>query len=165
MHLSLVYLCLAAAIHASSAGDVDFVTCGSAIRLKHLASGFHLHSHEVAWGSGSKQQSVTSHKSVSDRNSLWLITEAHGAPELCTVGQPVTCGSSIRLQHAVTRKNLHSHLFKAPLSGNQEVSAYGENAVGDEGASVHACLCCESSVTLHISHACHFFVYLCVCRR
>lgn len=33
-----------------------------------------------------------------------------------------------------TNKNLHSHLFTSPLSGNQEISAYGdENGEGDTG--------------------------------
>jgi dolichyl-phosphate-mannose--protein O-mannosyl transferase len=30
-------------------------------------------------------------------------------------------------------KNLHSHLFKAPLSGNQEVSGFGDKGSGDTG--------------------------------
>lgn len=32
-----------------------------------------------------------------------------------------------------TGKLLHSHLFKAPLSGNQEVSAFGDGGNGDTG--------------------------------
>lgn len=32
-----------------------------------------------------------------------------------------------------TGKLLHSHLFKAPLSGNQEVSGFGESGNGDTG--------------------------------
>jgi hypothetical protein len=35
------------------------VTCGSMIKLRHLATSFRLHSHQVAYGSGSGQQSVT----------------------------------------------------------------------------------------------------------
>lgn len=35
--------------------------------------------------------------------------------------------------HLNTRRNLHTHHFSSPLSGAQEVSAYGEDAVGDEG--------------------------------
>lgn len=31
----------------------------------------------------------------------------------------------IRLEHLATGKNLHSHLFSSPLSGHQEVSAFG----------------------------------------
>lgn len=41
--------------------------------------------------------------------------------------EKVKCGDIIRLQHTATNKNLHSHHFSSPLSGNQEVSAYGEN--------------------------------------
>ena len=45
----------------------------------------------------------------------------------------VKCGSTVRLLHLSTRRNLHSHLFTSPLSNNQEVSAFGENGDGDEG--------------------------------
>lgn len=39
----------------------------------------------------------------------------------------------MRLQHLATKRFLHSHHFQSPLSGNQEISAYGENGVGDTG--------------------------------
>ena len=52
---------------------------------------------------------------------------------MCEAGTPLKCGSHIRLEHVHTSKNLHSHLYKAPLSGNQEVSGYGEGGVGDTG--------------------------------
>lgn len=38
------------------------------------------------------------------------------------------------MQHVGTKKNLHSHYFTSPLSGNQEVSCYGdEDGEGDSG--------------------------------
>lgn len=46
---------------------------------------------------------------------------------------PIKCGSTLRLQHLQTRLFLHSHLFASPLSGNQEVSCYGDGATGDHG--------------------------------
>lgn len=39
--------------------DFDSVTCGSVIKLTHTQSGFKLHSHEIPYGTGSRQQSVT----------------------------------------------------------------------------------------------------------
>ena len=41
-------------------------------------------------------------------------------------------GAVVRLRHVKTQKNLHSHLHRSPLSGNQEVSAFGEGG-GDSG--------------------------------
>lgn len=35
--------------------------------------------------------------------------------------------------HVTTRRNLHSHNYLSPLSNNQEVSAYGDDGVGDDG--------------------------------
>lgn len=51
----------------------------------------------------------------------------------CDVGTPVKCGQGVSLEHAQTGKNIHSHLFKASLTGNQEVSAFGEAGKGDTG--------------------------------
>lgn len=39
----------------------------------------------------------------------------------CAQGTPIKSGQEIRLQHIVTRRWLHSHLFSSPLSNNQEV--------------------------------------------
>lgn len=49
------------------------------------------------------------------------------------MGTAIKCGDVIRLEHAETHRNLHSHLFRAALSGNQEVSAFGESGSGDTG--------------------------------
>lgn len=45
----------------------------------------------------------------------------------------IKCGDRLRLQHLATKRYLHSHHFQSPLSGNQEISAYGEDGVGDTG--------------------------------
>jgi len=44
--------------------------------------------------------------------------------------EPVRCGTKIRLEHIQTGRNLHSHLFSSPLSGHQEISAFGEEGKG-----------------------------------
>jgi dolichyl-phosphate-mannose--protein O-mannosyl transferase len=48
------------------------VTCGSVIKLMHERSKYRLHSHEVAYGSGSGQQSVTAFPTGDDSNSYWV---------------------------------------------------------------------------------------------
>lgn len=48
------------------------------------------------------------------------VKEGDGAMP-CEAGEPITCGSTVRLEHVVTSKNLHSHSFKSPLSRGQEV--------------------------------------------
>jgi dolichyl-phosphate-mannose--protein O-mannosyl transferase len=49
------------------------VTCGSVIKLRHTPTGVRLHSHQVTYGSGSGQQSVTGYANGDDPNSLWLV--------------------------------------------------------------------------------------------
>lgn len=67
-----------------------------------------------------------------DSNSLWTIKEGQDLP-MKTYADMVLCGDKIRLEHALTKKNLHSHDEKAPISGKSEVSAYGNDGDGDEG--------------------------------
>lgn len=91
-----------------------------------------LHSHDVKYGSGSGQQSVTGTDKQEDVNSYWQIGAKLGERS-CDRGSPIACGTTIRLLHLATRKNLHSHHFSSPLSGNQEVSAFGNDGEGDTG--------------------------------
>lgn len=48
------------------------ITYGSVIKLMHEKTKFRLHSHDVPYGSGSGQQSVTGFPSVDDSNSYWV---------------------------------------------------------------------------------------------
>ncbi|XP_046758649.1 stromal cell-derived factor 2 isoform X1 [Gallus gallus] len=75
------------------------------------------------------QQSVTGVSAADDGNSYWRVRGRTAA--VCERGQPVRCGQAIRLTHLGTGRNLHSHHFVSPLSGNQEVSAFGEDGEGD----------------------------------
>jgi dolichyl-phosphate-mannose--protein O-mannosyl transferase len=107
------------------------VTCGTVAKLYNVDLKVRLHSHDVKYGAGSGQQSVTGTEQSEDINSHWEIKGATG--KHCKRGEPIKCGGMIRLTHLITKKNLHSHLFSSPLSGNQEVSAYGNDGEGDTG--------------------------------
>ncbi|KAF9919463.1 Stromal cell-derived factor 2-like protein 1 [Linnemannia zychae] len=131
---SLVCLALAATIvTASSVPEIDDefqkVTCGSSIKLTHEKTGFKLLSHQIPYGSGSGQQSVTAVSGKDDTNSLWLVMAQLGST--CARGEPVPCGSTIRLKHINTKKLLHSHHHRSPMSGGYEVSAYEGQDDGD----------------------------------
>eukprot|EP00850_Spirogloea_muscicola_P012048 SM000076S21869 [mRNA] locus=s76:514446:516048:- [translate_table: standard] len=108
------------------------VTVGSVLKLQHDKTGFRLHSHEVAYGSGSGQQSVTGFPSGDDSNSYWAVRCVNGDEE-CRQGDVVENGATIRLQHVATRKWLHSHLHASPLTHNFEVSGYGSDGQSDTG--------------------------------
>merc|ERR1719350_856596 len=79
-----------------------------------------LHSHDVKYGSGSGQQSVTGTTGPEDKS-------------YCKRGEPIECGQKIRLEHLTTHRNLHSHHFSSPLTNSQEVSAFGDGGSGDSG--------------------------------
>lgn len=108
------------------------VTCGSLIKLEHTKTGHYLHSHEVAYGAGrgSGQQSVTGFPEKDSGSSLWIV---RGSRERCDQGTLIENGAVIKLQHAATRKWLHSHQFYSPLSNQQEVSCFGSDQDSDTG--------------------------------
>ena len=70
-------------------------------------------------------------------DSIWTIKESDRQfieGDMCRTGVPMKCGDQIRLESNNTGRNLHTHSgFKAPLSGRQEVSGYGEDGFGDAG--------------------------------
>lgn len=83
---------------------------------------------QIKWGSGSGQQSVTGFEGTDDPNSLWQIKEGISKTSVAAVpGTVVRCGDVIRLQHASTKRWLHSHLHQSPLTHRQEISGYGED--------------------------------------
>ncbi|EDV47867.1 stromal cell-derived factor 2 [Drosophila erecta] len=127
----LTGLLLVVSIRRGAATESNVVTCGSILKLLNSDYSFRLHSHDVKYGSGSGQQSVTGVEQKEDVNSHWVIKAQTG--ELCERGEPIACGSTVRLEHLSTKKNLHSHHFSSPLSGEQEVSAYGTDGLGDTG--------------------------------
>lgn len=100
-----------------------------------------MHSSEINYGSGSGQQAVTGYDNDHDYNSLWIIKEEDETDSVtgkevppCRSGTPIKCGDYIRLEHMNSGKNLHSHSsFDAPVSGRQEVSAFGNDGDGDRG--------------------------------
>lgn len=143
------------ATYAYGSSVQEAVTCGAVIKLKNkdtvmqthttrllflltIQQKFHLHSHPIAWGSGSGQQSVTANEATSDPNSLWIVKEAHNSP-LCEIGTELKCGDKFRLEHVSTKHNLHSHLFTSPLTKQQEVSGFGENGKGNCNLTTHIC--------------------------
>jgi dolichyl-phosphate-mannose--protein O-mannosyl transferase len=127
-------------ITSAAADDEDYVTCGSAIKLQQVDSKYYLNSEQKNLNSGSGQQLITFVKDYGTHNTLWWVRPAHHSEateyidDTCQLAEPIRCGTTIRLTHVSTLRNLHSHGVESPLSRQQEVSAYGEgDAKGDAG--------------------------------
>ncbi|XP_048585823.1 protein O-mannosyl-transferase 2 isoform X2 [Nematostella vectensis] len=116
---------------ASVPEDLAF---GSMITLKnHRAGGALLHSHHHLYPKehAPEQQQVTgySHK---DDNNKFLIKKAYEDYDANEPVEFVKNGDWIRLEHAATKRNIHSHNEKAPLTKHHmQVTAYGEEGKGD----------------------------------
>uniref|UniRef100_A0A8C5MP73 Stromal cell derived factor 2 like 1 n=1 Tax=Leptobrachium leishanense TaxID=445787 RepID=A0A8C5MP73_9ANUR len=130
VRLLLLGLCCCSWLAAEDSHDAEFVTCGSVVKLLNTRHNVRLHSHDVKYGSGSGQQSVTGVEASDDVNSYWRIRGKIDGD--CVRGEPIKCGQAIRLTHVNTGKNLHTHHFSSPLSNNQEVSAFGDDGEGDD---------------------------------
>ncbi|PIA12821.1 protein O-mannosyl transferase [Coemansia reversa NRRL 1564] len=104
------------------------IAYGSQITLRSAIQGMGLlHSHKDAYPDGSRQQQITgyTHK---DSNNDWIIKKVHGQAYGNTTEtvEFVKDGDVVRLVHAGTMRNLHSHAVYAHLSMREwEVSGYG----------------------------------------
>jgi dolichyl-phosphate-mannose--protein O-mannosyl transferase len=116
---------------AASSDEVVQITYGTVLKLMHDRTKYRLHSHDVPYGSGSGQQSVTGFPNVDDANSYWIVRPNPESSE--KQGNVIKTGTIIRLQHMKTRKWLHSHLHASPISGNLEVSCFGGDQESDTG--------------------------------
>lgn len=68
---------------------------------------------------------MTGVSAADDGNSYWRVRGRTAA--VCERGTPVRCGQAIRLTHLGTGRNLHSHRFASPLSGNQVPTGHGRD--------------------------------------
>jgi dolichyl-phosphate-mannose-protein mannosyltransferase len=114
---------------------------GSRVSLKNNGyGGGLLHSHIQHFPTGSEQQQVTCYHHK-DTNNQWIVEKAWekyrdqgGNPDWFDeekVVEMVKDGDLIRLSHAQTSRNLHSHNIQAPISRENEVSGYGNATFGD----------------------------------
>ncbi|ETN36343.1 uncharacterized protein HMPREF1541_08620 [Cyphellophora europaea CBS 101466] len=111
------------------------IALGSKITLKNMGyGGGLLHSHVQTYPEGSKQQQVTCYHHK-DANNDWFFYPNRSRPAYDAEAPLEFIGDKdiVRLIHAQTGRNLHSHTVSAPVTkGDYEVSSYGNMTVGDE---------------------------------
>jgi len=107
---------------------------GSKLTLKNIGyGGGLLHSHVQTYPVGSNQQQVTCYH-YKDDNNQWIITPTWEAEPLSDTGDIrfLKDNDIVRLVHASTGRNLHSHPIAAPVTKlNNEISCYGNATIGD----------------------------------
>ncbi|KAL1968763.1 hypothetical protein VTN77DRAFT_1589 [Rasamsonia byssochlamydoides] len=111
------------------------IALGSKVTLKNMGyGGGLLHSHVQTYPEGSTQQQVTCYHHK-DANNDWFVYPNRNEPEFDPDGplKFVGHGDVIRLIHAQTGRNLHSHTIAAPITkADYEVSCYGNTTIGDD---------------------------------
>ena len=111
------------------------VAFGSKLTLKNYGyGGGLLHSHVQTYPVGSEQQQVTCYH-YKDDNNHWVITPKWREDPVDPDGpiRYLQNGDVMRLVHASTGRNLHSHTIAAPVTKeNWEVAGYGNITIGDE---------------------------------
>jgi dolichyl-phosphate-mannose--protein O-mannosyl transferase len=117
-------------VHSTMGPTLNF---GDRIKLKHIATGNVLHSHQLTYYGGSRQQQVTCYN-FRDDNDWWEIQAPFGGYG------PVQYGATIILRHVTTGLYLHSHFgHQSPATQQQEVTCYGGRDQNDNWvlSSVH----------------------------
>lgn len=110
------------------------IAYGSRTTLKNMGyGGGLLHSHVQTYPEGSKQQQVTCYHHK-DANNDWFFFTNRDEVDY-QEGDPIRFVGDkavIRLLHAQTGRNLHSHAIGAPVTkADYEVSSYGNVTIGD----------------------------------
>lgn len=110
------------------------VAIGSKITVKNYGyGGGLLHSHVQTYPVGSNQQQVTCYHYKDDNNNF-IVSPTWDEPAYDPEAplKFLQDGSVIRLVHASTGRNLHSHAVAAPMTKNHyEVAGYGNASIGD----------------------------------
>ncbi|XP_014662971.1 PREDICTED: protein O-mannosyl-transferase 2-like [Priapulus caudatus] len=122
----------------NNASMPEYVAYGAILTVKNYrVGGLYLHSHWSLYpkGVGLPHGQITSYF-FKDDNNKWVIKEVEGeTPEVHNVSTPiklVRSGDLVRLEHYVTRRNLHSHSVPAPITMRHfQVTGYGVNGTGD----------------------------------
>jgi len=114
------------------------VAYGAVVSLKnHRVGGGYLHSHFHLYpeGVGAKQQQVTTYAHKDDNNQFVIKKWNEEPPnntDIEAVVDLVRNGDLVRLEHLMSRRNIHSHNQPAPVSKRHfQVTGYGENGTGD----------------------------------
>jgi len=114
--------------HVVENGPQAQIAFGSMVAFKHVATNCHLHSHPIKYThpGSSGQQQITAFGGF-DQNDKWVIQPAPGTQSFGFVQN----GSVVTLKHVATGVNLHSHVAKSPVTGQQEVTGFGGNDQND----------------------------------
>ncbi|KAI8377651.1 MIR motif-containing protein [Radiomyces spectabilis] len=108
----------------------DIVRYGDHIYLKHCATGRLLSSNDEAYEGGSGQQMVFASDDGDENVSVWKILTPSGSEE--RPGYEVGYDDILRLKHLGTGRHLHSHEIESPITGQQEVSGFGNDDESDD---------------------------------
>lgn len=139
-------------------GNPYVISYGAPIKLKHRKTGQVLHSHEINYMGGSRQQEVTCYGGRDD-NDWWIVKGPDGEGINAEIGTPVLSNDVIRLEHLATSRNLHSHEGPYSPSSNQgEVTAYGTNGKGDNNDNWT--LIIHNQGSGHPWHSTHFVKFI-----
>ncbi|KAI6813570.1 dolichyl phosphate-D-mannose:protein O-D-mannosyltransferase-like protein [Hortaea werneckii] len=110
------------------------IALGSRTTLKNMGyGGGLLHSHIQTFPEGSNQQQVTCyHHKDANNDWFWYPNRFEGDFDMEAPLKYVGNGDVIRLIHAQTGRNLHSHQIAAPVTkADLEVACYGNVTIGD----------------------------------
>ncbi|KAI8984303.1 MIR motif-containing protein [Mycotypha africana] len=115
----------------SAPQEDGIIRFGDMITLKHVATNRVLNSTGgQQYEGGSNQQKVFTTEGSSGEESQWIVLPPPVTEE--EPGYEVGFEDKFRLVHVATRAHLHSHNIESPVTGQQEVSCFGNDEQSDE---------------------------------
>ncbi|EDV21774.1 uncharacterized protein TRIADDRAFT_30184 [Trichoplax adhaerens] len=113
-----------------------YVAYGSVVTIRNYRSGgalLHSHPHLYPPTVAKMQQQQVTTYSHKDENNLFMIKKHNASYSDQQSLEYVKNGDIIRLEHVQTKRNLHSHLERAPVTKRHyQVTCYGNNGTGDD---------------------------------
>ncbi len=142
--ISLVTSALVAEPQAVPKYDRDLVTFGCTVRLKHGLTGKYLTVDDDRYDHPGTSGQIAVYAGADNKTdkALWIIKGCHSGDRWnfalnwdtnfrSMIGWPVRRGQILRFENVATGRELHSHGARSPKTGQGEVTAFGDNGMGD----------------------------------
>lgn len=107
-----------------------FVQYYTMIKLQHDNTKFYLSTTPLRYINGSHQNIVFGTKKGILAETFWTVYPLENQTDI-QQGEPIQCGTTLRLKNSAYQMFLHSHAIEGPFNKGQEVSAFAQGDNGD----------------------------------
>ncbi|EAY17469.1 MIR domain containing protein [Trichomonas vaginalis G3] len=100
------------------------------IKLQHDSTKHYLSSSPLRYINGSHQNIAFGTKKGILAETFWTVYPLENQTDI-QQGEPIQCGTTLRLNNAALQMFLHSHAIEGPFNHGQEVTVFDQKDMGD----------------------------------